>query len=67
MLKRRDIWHSGKGLLRTRDKMPQIRDVPYYTGWVATLALELQFKLFVLENTADAGQSVSQYMLFIKD
>ena len=35
----REIWRLRNGLTETPDKMPQIRDVPYYTGWVATLLM----------------------------
>ena len=32
-----NVQNTVKGLPRMRDKMPQIRDVPYYTGRLETL------------------------------
>ena len=42
----RDVCRPGKGLLGTRDKMPEIRDIPYHTGWVEILC-RLRFDLTV--------------------
>ena len=51
MLKIRDIWRPENSLPETRDKIPQIRDFPYYTGQLATLASsDRHVAIFVSSN-----------------